>query len=479
MQNLYHIKNKLGQKQLFTFNNTQKVLHKAKTLWNATLKGRQQGVSTYYLIRYLDDCLFQKNINAAIIAHTRESIEKLFRVVMYAYKYMDDSLKPMVARGGGSKYEFYFPANESRIYVSLEVRSDAVQKLHVSEYGLMKNKDKYDASIEAVPLETGEASIESTPFGLNHFYKDWIDTDWKYQKHFFPWYFHYENTLSVSSNESIIPTEEEIVLIEKADKAHQITITKGQLKWRREKIKQKSFNSFIAEHPEDDQTCFLTSGLNVLDTQRIKNQLLSIHGQKERKGVVVIYEPHNKDDIYVCGADPAGGTGGDYSVASIFRVRGWVQCAQIRSNKWRPKVFAEHITEMCEIYQHGYNWPLLGVERNNHGHAVLLVLSELTHYPNLFFHEDYDEKLGWHTTSLTRPTLLDHFVEAVESDVLKIKSKELLGECLTLVDNNGKIEAQEGEHDDCIISAAISIQLLQKSKKLELWDNLGSLIKVD
>jgi len=477
--NLYYIKNKLGKKQKFNLNATQKKLNDSTSQYDATLKGRQQGVSTYYVLKYFDDAIFTPNTTVAIIAHKRDAIEKLFRIARYAYKYLPEGIKPVLAKGGGSKYELYFPEIESRIYVSLEVRSDAVQKLHISEYGLMKNKDAYDASIEALPLDSGVASIESTPMGLNHFYKDWVDPEWHFKRHFFPWFFHYENILALDSGVKIKPTDEEKILIAKAKNNHGITITKEQLNWRRTKIRQKSRDSFLVEHPEDDITCFMSSGTNPLNTEQLKNQLLEIQEPLRKVREIVIYEEFNKDDIYVCGADTAGGTGGDYYYGTVFRVRGWVQCAQVRGNRWKASEFASLLIKMCKIYTHGHRFPLLGVERNNHGHAVLLSLSELEHYPNLFYHDEHDEKLGWNTTGLTRHTLIDHFIEAVDNQILKIRSKELLGECLTLVDNKGKIEAQEGEHDDCVMGTAVAIQLLQRSKKLELWDNLGDLISVD
>jgi len=480
LRNLYHIKNKAGKKQLFNMNPTQLQLHASKSRFNATLKGRQQGVTTYYDIKYLDDVLYNENMTVAILADKRENIEKVFRPIKYAYKYIPEELKPEVGKGGGSKYEMYFPSNESRIYVALEVRSESVQRLHVSEYAFMKNRDKYNASVEAVPLDSGEISIESTPMGMNHFYEDWIDKDWHFKKHFFPWFFHYENTLPVEPHEEIIPNEEEKIFIKKALEQSKIKITKGQLKWRRIKIKTKGRDSFLVEHPEDPVSCFMTSGTNPLDVSKIRDKILELKDPIKQVGPVTIYEEFNKNEIYVCGADTAGGTGGDYYYGTIFRVSDWVQCAQIRGNRWKPSEFASYLVEMCKVYQVGHSWPLLGVERNNHGHAVLLALSEIEHYPNLFYHEGYDDKLGWNTTSLTRPTLLDHFIEAVDYDVLKIRSKELLGECLTLVDNEkGKVEAQEGKHDDSVMGTAIAVQLLQMARKLERWNSLDDLIGVE
>jgi hypothetical protein len=51
-----------------------------------------------------------------------------------------------------------------------------------------------------------------------------------------------------------------------------------------------------------------------------------------------------------------------------------------------------------------YNDAFLGVERNLHGHAVLLTLTTVPGYKNLYEHTDYDSvgnaapRVGWPTT---------------------------------------------------------------------------------
>ena len=122
--------------------------------------------------------------------------------------------------------------------------------------------------------------------------------------------------------------------------------------------------------------------------------------------------------------------------------------------------------------------PLLGVERNNHGHAVLLELEEHIGYPNLYKYKstangDPEDVAGWKTDQVTRPIMLDAFIDGVDNSTIRLNSRDTLGECLTLIDNNGKIEAEEGENDDCIISCAIGIQMcIVASRDLHLYDDL-------
>jgi len=467
LKNLYFIRDKGARTILFNKNQTQEQLHKSKSNLNMTLKGRQQGVSTYYLLKYLDKVLWNENMNAVILSHNRESLSKLFRIPKFAYENIPEGLKPRLAKGGGSKHEMYFPDINSRISVTLEVRSEATTHLHVSEYGLMKDKQKFNASIESVPVDTGEISIESTPFGLNHFHDDWVNPDFPYQKHFFPWYFHHENTLAYTELTPKNYTKDEIELVEKAKRISGVEITPHQIAWRRWKVSQKSLRSFQEEHPEDDVTCFLLSGNSVMDLQFLSDQKSKLSEPMYNDGVLKIWEEYEDGEQYVLGADTAEGVGTDYSVAALYHKKTRRQVAQIRGHI-KPKKFAEMIFDLCEKYV-GYKteYPMVAVERNNHGHAVLLWLEDHLEYENLYEHVD-DGRVGWPTNKVTRPIMIDTFIDAVENEAIHIKDKETYNECMTLIDNNGKIEAMAGKHDDTVMAHGIALQLcLEKPNYLE------------
>jgi hypothetical protein len=120
----------------------------------------------------------------------------------------------------------------------------------------------------------------------------------------------------------------------------------------------------------------------------------------------------------------------------------------------------------------------LGVERNNHGHAVILKLDEILNYPNLFKHDPESEKIGWITDKVTRPIMVNTFIEGVENHTIKLNDKETLSECLTLVNKDGKIQAEEGKRDDLFIAAAISIQLCIEEARSDIYSDIANLIKI-
>ena len=100
---------------------------------------------------------------------------------------------------------------------------------------------------------------------------------------------------------------------------------------------------------------------------------------------------------------------------------------------------------------------------NNHG---LLTLNELKAiYKNLYYRKVKDEisdewmdKLGWRTSPRTKPILIGNLDKAIR-DGLTIPSKGIIRELLTyIIEDDGKTNASEGNHDDRVMALACAVQ---------------------
>ena len=480
INNLYKIVDKSGKLITFKENYHQALVNADQSQHKAILKARQLGISTARIIRLFDKTIWTPNQTSMIMAHEDDSIIKLFRIAYRAYKFMDKGFRPVLDKGGGSKYEFYFPEINSRIYCDLESRSDTIQNLHVSEFGLMKDDSRVLSTLDAVPI-SGEVTYESTPKGLNHFHELWFDESRSEKKFFFPWYSFPEYKLETGVLDY---TDDEIELIGKALK-YNVVVTPEQIAFRRWKISQKGsgtrgLKDFIEEFPEDEQSCFLSSGDTIFNLFDIRKMMDASPKPIKIVNGIRIYKAVDKTKIYVCGGDAAEGVGGDLSV-------GVMMCAQTREvvamfhGNLKPYEFAHRLKELCDLYKAaGRPHPLLAVERNNHGHAVLLELEEHIHYPNLYrrtlSNGDKDKNVGWVTDKISRPIMINSFVDAVENKYISINDKYIFNECLTLVNSDGKIEAAQSKHDDSIIATAIALQLALETGNLYVYENLKSKI---
>lgn len=475
LRTLYYIIDKDSKKILYKQNEIQSLVKSDKSDRKMILKARQFGVSTHCIIDIFDDTIFIPNTTSVIMAHENDSIIKLFRIVRRLYEFMPEELRPVLDRGGGSKNELFFPEINSRIYCDLESRGDTINRLHVSECAFMKDQSRLNSTLQAVPLN-GKVTIETTANGMaNHFYDMWNDPDSIYSKLFFPWYLF--SGYKIEVNKDIVLTDEEKDFVKKANKLFGVKITKEQIQFRRFKKAELRLGNmegkrvtFEQEYPEDDQTCFLSSGNAVFDLINLKKLIQNAKKPILDKGWLKIYEEHKKHLNYVIGADTAEGIGGDYSVGVVYEVETKSIVAKIRGH-WKPFEFAHKLYELAKIFKAPKKLhPKLAVERNNHGHAVLLELREHINYDNLFV--DKDDKLGWKTDSVSRPIMINTFINAVDENAIEINDIETLNECLTLINNKGKIEAADGKHDDCIVASSIGLQIVSKSINLSMYENL-------
>jgi hypothetical protein len=220
---------------------------------------------------------------------------------------------------------------------------------------------------------------------------------------------------------------------------------------------------------------FLASGRPVFDAMAIKNQRKNVlevgHCRIEPNGSrifvksddgLVMYREPEEGHFYVAGVDTSEGVeGGDYSVIIIWDRTTGEEVAAFRGllppdilgtklNKWGRK----------------YNNALMVVEINNHGLTVMTVLKQLL-YPSIFFRPSKFEtlgstssdKMGWKTTRVTRPLLIDDFAQMVREGSITIHSKHLLDEMTVFVYNDaGEMVPQGGFHDDCVFAAGIGLQ---------------------
>ena len=205
MSNLYFCKDENGKEFKFVCNEAQSELINETHPLNIILKARQLGITTFYCINYLDDCLFNSNITAVLIGDDLEDAKKLLRdKVRYAYDRLPLEIKEHRKLLTDSTEIMRF-SNGSSYSVTTSARSGTVQRLHITEFGKICRKSPEKAEeIMSGSLNTvhqgQQIVIESTAQGASgHFFnlcdvaerkmrmKDELTAlDWKF--HFFGWW---------------------------------------------------------------------------------------------------------------------------------------------------------------------------------------------------------------------------------------------------------------------------------------------------
>jgi hypothetical protein len=139
-----------------------------------------------------------------------------------------------------------------------------------------------------------------------------------------------------------------------------------------------------------------------------------------------------------------------------------------------PDLFAWQLASLGKWY----NNAKLIVERNNHGLVTLKFLSDVHIYPDIYSEKILDErssrsarKLGFHTTVKSKPLIIDYLKELIREDEIKIRSPKVLDELQTFVNYpNGRMAAQSGSHDDCVMALAIACFGCKMFPAMAEWD---------
>lgn len=176
----------------------------------------------------------------------------------------------------------------------------------------------------------------------------------------------------------------------------------------------------------------------------------------EGDGPVTIWKDVDRSRVYVIGADTAG-NGSDAFCADVIDVVTKEQCAQIYLRDGED----EFLSQLWALGMR-YNGALIAPETNFSTYIPNML--QKWHYPRLYVRETEDtytgrlkKSFGFLTTSHNRNKIIAELVRDVRGMMGNIHSRRTLEEMLTFVRNEDyRPEAQEGAHDDCVMSLAIA-----------------------
>ncbi len=162
-----------------------------------------------------------------------------------------------------------------------------------------------------------------------------------------------------------------------------------------------------------------------------------------------IYAFPVKGREYVIGVDPAeGNPTSDASALQVVEMLTGAHVATL-SGRLQPAVLAAYVSDVSRFYNHA---PAM-VERNNHGHAVLLWLRDNS---AVFCQNGYDGKRGWLSTTKGKAVLYDTCADAFREQDVTLHDLDTYVELASI--EGSTLLAPEGEHDDLADAFALALQ---------------------
>ena len=490
------IRTKSGEVESFKLNQAQKHIlrecldQKKRTgrVRKILLKGRQQGASTLLEGLAYHFTTFRSGATAFVLAHEEASSQALFDMTKRYHEHCPQMFKPETSNSNAKELRF------SRIDSVFKLgtagnkqigRGNTIQFLHASEVAFWPQGgyDLLAGVLQAVPPQADTwVVLESTANGVGgSFYDSWqaaSQGQGEYEPIFVPWYWQTEYRLSHTEFEAS-PEEREI--------AERFGLDNEQLAWRRAKIFElKSEDLFRQEYPLFAEEAFIFSGRPVFlptlieslqeRTESPTRYRITSEGdfEQDEKGELRVWAPPISERKYVIGGDVAEGLShGDFSVLQVLDDRG----ALVAS--WHGHIPPDELGRIAGHLGKRYRQALIGIERNNHGLTSLTALRDGGYQP-LFVEEVVDrtsegrqnQRLGWLTTSRSKPLIIDRLSAAIRDDEIGIKDADTIQELKTyVVEDNGSTNALAGCYDDRVMAIAIAWEMLRHLPKRHSFEN--------
>ena len=411
---------------------------------------RQSGKSTTivsYLLHYI---LFNENVAVAILANKGNTARELLSRMQMSFEHLPSWLQQGVTVWNKGNVEL---ENGSKILAaatsSSAVRGSSFNIIFLDEFAHVDPPSLAEEFFNSVypTISSGNTTkvfIVSTPYGMNKFYKMWIDAE------------EGRNTyVPFSVNWSDVPGRDD------AWKAETIRNT-SERQWRQE---------FECE--------FLGSTNTLIEPAKLRNMPYKPPIRKQQE--LDVYVEPQKGHAYCTLVDTASGVGQDYSTFTIIDVTEipYKVVAKYRNNEISPIIFPNIIEQIST--QYNKSWCL--VETNGNGMQVGDILYYDLEYENTILTSPNkggqevsggfkkNSRIGLITSKHVKRTGCTTIKELIEKDHLIIEDFDIISELMTFAEKGPSFQAEEGYHDDLVMTLVLFGWLVNQRYFKEITDS--------
>jgi hypothetical protein len=412
---------------------------------------RQTGKSTVVVSYLLHYALFNDSANIGILANKASTARDLLGRLQTAYENLPKWLQQGVIAWNKGSMEL---ENGSKIMAASTsasaVRGMSFNIIFLDEFAFVPNHIADDFFSSVYPtISSGQRTkviIISTPYGMNHFYKLWVDAQ--------------------NQRNNYIWTE-----------VHWSEVPGRDAKWKEETIKNTSERQFTQE--------FECEFLGSVDTLIAASKLRSLVFDtpiSSNKGLDVYEKPNEKSE-YIITADVSRGIGGDYSAFIVFDITTlpYKVVAKYRNNEIKPMLFPNVINDVARAYNNAY----VLCEVNDVGDQVASILNYDLEYPNVLMcsmrgragqivgqgFSGNKTQLGVKMSITVKKVGCQNLKQIIEDDKLLFRDYDIINELTTFIQKKQSFEADDGFHDDLVMCLVIFSWMAVQDYFKEMTDN--------
>ncbi len=412
---------------------------------------RQTGKSTVVVSYLLHYALFNDSSNIGILANKASTARDLLGRLQTAYENLPKWLQQGVISWNKGSMEL---ENGSKIMAASTsasaVRGMSFNIIFLDEFAFVPNHIADDFFSSVYPtISSGKRTkviIISTPYGMNHFYKLWVDAQ--------------------NKRNNYVWTE-----------VHWSEVPGRDAKWKEETIKNTSERQFTQEFECE----FLGSVDTLISASKLRSLVFDTP-ISSNKGLDVYEKPNEKSE-YIITADVSRGIGGDYSAFIVFDITTvpYKIVAKYRNNEIKPMLFPNVINDVARAYNNAY----VLCEVNDVGDQVASILNYDLEYPNVLMcsmrgragqivgqgFSGNKTQLGLKMSITVKKVGCQNLKQMIEDDKLLFRDYEIISELTTFIQKKQSFEADDGFHDDLVMCLVIFAWLAVQDYFKEMTDN--------
>ena len=412
---------------------------------------RQTGKSTTvvsYLLHYI---LFNDNVNVGILANKASTSRDLLARLATAYENLPKWIQQGVVVWNKGNIEL---ENGSKILAASTsasaVRGMSFNIIFLDEFAFVPNHIAESFFASVYPTITSgtktKVIIISTPQGMNHYYKMWMD--------------------AVNGRNGYTYHE-----------VHWSQVPGRDAAWKEQTIKNTSLRQFTQEFECE----FLGSVDTLISAAKLK-ALVFEEPITRNKGLDV-YENPKENSEYLMTVDVSRGIGGDYSAFIVYDITTvpYRIVAKYRNNEIKPMLFPSVINDVAR----GYNNAWVLCEVNDIGDQVASILNFDLEYPNVLMcamrgragqivgqgFSGNKTQLGVKMSVTVKKVGCANLKQIIEDDKLIFNDYDIINELTTFIQKKQSFEADDGFHDDLVMCMVIFAWLVQQDYFKEMTDN--------
>ena len=409
--------------------------------WVISMQPRQMGKSQVVAAYILWYCLFNDNTQSAILANKASGAREIMSRFQLMYEYLPMFLQQGVTTWNKGSIEL---ENGSKVFTAATtgsgLRGKSLNFVYMDEMAIIPANVFEDFFISTYPTissgKTTKIVITSTPLGYNHFWKFWTEAE-----------------QGVNGFTAVEVKYQEHPKRDQAWADEQLRVL-GELKFTQEVL------------------CSFIGSSNTLIRSDISSKMAVSKPIYSKDGLdlyekVIKKDPsgRHKDHIYVIVVDPSKGLGADYSAFTIIDISAspYKVVGKYRDNLISPILFPSVIYKVARDYNDAW---------------ILFEINVSEQVPHIMYHElEYENILmvtrgktgqaigGGFSGQITRPGVqTDKKVKRIgcanikaliEEGQLVIPDGDIIHEITTFVQVKDSYAADEGYHDDLMMTLVL------------------------